>query len=589
MSRLVTCGAELNFLGSNSPELVAGGAAGQATIQTLNPRTGSYAYRCVAPSGGDIATVGASGILAASTTFFGRACCYFVDLPSSTVAVVCYGTAGQIAAKLTSGGKLQLFVGGTQVGADSIETLLTGFYYVIELSVTINGASQSTAAELRLDGVSVASSTHSAATLGTDFLAGWIEAQTSKTMHIDDVAINDNQGSAQNSWPGDGKIVLLTPITDTQRGSWTGGAGGTTNVFDGVNNTPPIGTATETNLTQMESTDSSGNNTTDEFRGTTETYENASTQYENFDTAGSSTQPIGDGTIIYAAQTFKYRKSFSAVLLYLSKVGTPTDDVQIMLCTDDGGVPNLGTADILASSNLISCSTLTGTAAEYTFDISRIPLQRNSTYWIVIKRTGVANASNYPRTYYSSGDAYADGAAFKLIGSSWSLLGSPSLDLRMRFRERIGVTAPVRVIVPIANHGEDVSTNTKTGSFGLQANPVDPAYSTAFTNTFTFGNDGGALGTYPTGWVWTIGTPFYDPSITIATGTTLGARKTDSGTRVASIDSLAAYVEYQPHYATSDQAIISINIDVTNAGTIVASGNEITDASRALGVQGDGR
>lgn len=73
----------------------------------------------------------------------------------------------------------------------------------------------------------------------------------------------------------DSKLVLLLPISDNQRGSWTGGAGGTTNLYDAINNVPPIGTATETNLTQIESADSSGNNSTDEYRINMSTYSSA--------------------------------------------------------------------------------------------------------------------------------------------------------------------------------------------------------------------------------------------------------------------------------------------------------------------------
>jgi hypothetical protein len=54
------------------------------------------------------------------------------------------------------------------------------------------------------------------------------------------------------------KIVLLKAISDNQVGSWTGGQGGTSNLFDAVNNIPPIGTSSETNLTQIENVTSGG-------------------------------------------------------------------------------------------------------------------------------------------------------------------------------------------------------------------------------------------------------------------------------------------------------------------------------------------
>lgn len=72
---------------------------------------------------------------------------------------------------------------------------------------------------------------------------------------LDDFALNDDGGGAtqQNSRPGDGKIVLLRPISDSAIGTgWAAGGGGTTNLFTAVDNTPPVGVAdTGTNTSQI--------------------------------------------------------------------------------------------------------------------------------------------------------------------------------------------------------------------------------------------------------------------------------------------------------------------------------------------------
>lgn len=68
----------------------------------------------------------------------------------------------------------------------------------------------------------------------------------------DDLALNDDQGASQNSWPGEGRVIHVKPASDNARVNWTGGAGGTTNLFDAVNNTPPIGqSGAGTNLSQI--------------------------------------------------------------------------------------------------------------------------------------------------------------------------------------------------------------------------------------------------------------------------------------------------------------------------------------------------
>ena len=62
---------------------------------------------------------------------------------------------------------------------------------------------------------------------------------------IDDIAVNDNQGSDQNSFPGHGKIILLPAISDNAVGAnWeapqTTGSD-TTNIYSAVANRPPVG------------------------------------------------------------------------------------------------------------------------------------------------------------------------------------------------------------------------------------------------------------------------------------------------------------------------------------------------------------
>src|SRR3990167_2955822 len=57
----------------------------------------------------------------------------------------------------------------------------------------------------------------------------------------------DDWAEDNSDFPGEGKVVLLLPISDNARDTlWTGGAGGTTNLWDAVDNKTPLGTATET-------------------------------------------------------------------------------------------------------------------------------------------------------------------------------------------------------------------------------------------------------------------------------------------------------------------------------------------------------
>lgn len=297
-----------------------------------------------------------------------------------------YGSGGETLVKLTIDTSRQLIlkdVAGTQVGSAS-SALSVDTWYRIEVMM-MNGSTASTdELELRIDGVTVASSTtNNAATVAPNAVqfGSTLATTIGITQYFAALAVNDDQGASQSSWPGDGNIVLLKPISDNQVGSWTGGVGGTTNLYDAVDNTPPAGTASESNTTQVESVDSSGDNATDEYRVNLTTY------------------------------------------------------------TDAG----------------------------------------------------------------------------------------------------IGGSDTISVLHPVINHGEDASTGTKTGSFGLQANPAAAGY-----DTFTFGDNAGALGTWPSNWRWLLGTPVYAPSPTLGSSPVLAVRKTDAGTRAASVDFMGVYVDFTP-------------------------------------------
>jgi hypothetical protein len=86
---------------------------------------------------------------------------------------------------------------------------------------------------------------------------------------IDDVLVDDTTFTS-SGFPGAGQSVLLKPTADPGAlGSWTGGGGGTTNLWDAVNNTPPTGALTPTNTTQIKNAVSG---TTLDYVATMQTY-----------------------------------------------------------------------------------------------------------------------------------------------------------------------------------------------------------------------------------------------------------------------------------------------------------------------------
>jgi hypothetical protein len=206
-------------------------------------------------------------------------------LPSSTARIMYMqeSAGGALAgARLTAAGKIQLFneTGSpAQIGSDSAATVTTDTWYRLELYVkTAAGATD--ACELRLDGVSVASG--SGLSLSENqiirLFMGWVNdaGANGRTFWIDDVAVNDDQGATNNTWPGEGSIVYLDPTADSAlTGSWTAGAGATTSLFDAVNNVPAAGLAagSATNTSQIKNTNTA--DTTGNYDATMQSYTTA--------------------------------------------------------------------------------------------------------------------------------------------------------------------------------------------------------------------------------------------------------------------------------------------------------------------------
>lgn len=177
--------------------------------------------------------------------------------------------------ELDTAGKIVLEVpDGTSRGT-SANALSDNVWYRIEAFFNFDVAGTSDQIDVRVDGSSVLSGTFDGNTTVPIDRFSFGRPTAGITWDFDDCALNDSSGSDQNSWPGEGKVLLCVPTSDSQVGSWTGGAGGTTNLFAAVDNKPPTGTATETDTTQIENADGSPDNATDEYRANLQSYTTA--------------------------------------------------------------------------------------------------------------------------------------------------------------------------------------------------------------------------------------------------------------------------------------------------------------------------
>lgn len=112
-------------------------------------------------------------------------------------------------------------------------------------------------------------------------------------------------------------------------------------------------------------------------------------------------------------------KSVDKITVYIAKQGTPADNVQIALQADSSGTPS-GT-DIASGS--VSGASLTTTAAAYTITLdTRATLAANTQYWVVYRRSGATDNTNYYRVgglVYSS--TYSGGALYyHESGTTWA-------------------------------------------------------------------------------------------------------------------------------------------------------------------------
>jgi hypothetical protein len=237
VARLWQCGFELN---STSTGMEFTTSSGTISLQTGTVRTGTYALRAnpTASTGfvrwhafaTDQAIVGYQRFYLNIATLPSTASsiCRFLDTTNASTGAI----------RLSTTGTLQLLnAAGTQIGSSSA-TLSTGTWYMVELKTDATGAG---ALDARLDGSSFASGANSAQGNWSRVLIGVIGSNATTDLAFDDWAVNDASGSAQNSWPGSGKILHLLPNGDGDAHAWgntANGAGASTN-YTLVNEVPP--------------------------------------------------------------------------------------------------------------------------------------------------------------------------------------------------------------------------------------------------------------------------------------------------------------------------------------------------------------
>jgi hypothetical protein len=226
MARLWQSGFELNTLGALGVEFTV--VHGSPTIVTTPVLSGTYALR--------ISSLVSTAFQGVRYTFFTVDSngplffrCYFryATLPTADNTIIVIETLGAVRlifVELDSTGALKLNDEDGQIGSAS-SALSANIWYRVEIKYDRTPAAGSHVVRARVDGNEFAGSATRNLSSGVGrYRVGGNESNEAQTIglwYFDDLVINDNTGSFQNSYPGAGEIVHLKPNAAGDASDWT--------------------------------------------------------------------------------------------------------------------------------------------------------------------------------------------------------------------------------------------------------------------------------------------------------------------------------------------------------------------------------
>jgi hypothetical protein len=220
MARLFTSGFETGAIGNSTNNSEWSAISGTPTPSLVSSpvRSGGWALK-INPSA-NFASVRKFFVPSVTTgTYFFRICLWVDALPSGQTEVANWADAS-----LTSQDRLFVNANGTltlqatvQSGVPTVvsSALSIQTWYIVEVKMVVSTAGAGLL-ELRLNGVVQGTTLTSITTITTN-LTNWqlgITVSGTATLYYDDIAINDNTGANQNSYPGDGHVTLAAPASD---------------------------------------------------------------------------------------------------------------------------------------------------------------------------------------------------------------------------------------------------------------------------------------------------------------------------------------------------------------------------------------
>jgi len=244
--------------------------------------------------------------------------------------------------------------------------------------------------------------------------------------------------------------------------------------------------------------------------------------------------------------------------------------IEVQVAASDNRVALNGTTEITNANALLlnplwgATDTTAATYTAYVDDIARsttfpvgegrtvllLPVSDNAAgSW---KKGSAANAVAFGGTGFEAVNntppvgTVTPEATTAAISNNVSGATSPNCDMNMATYASAGIAGRdlVNLVMPLIWHGEDVATGTKTGTNQIVSNPAGSA-----SSTFNYGNDVGAVNTFPTNWRYSTSGSVAGPTVTVGTSPVLRVSKTDTGTRAADVCFMGLYVDYTPGVA----------------------------------------
>ncbi len=227
MARILSEGFEWG----NTADLVMNGVE----FNTSVVRSGAYSAR-MAQNADYIQFIFPAGI----TEFYLRAAVYQSSYGKEWQI---YGDAGLVAKINFSNNRLTAYIGTTQIGNTGTGSNPPNQWNLVEVHYKM--ADSGGVFQIKIEGILLLDwSGDSNPNTSTQISHTWFPGGDASALYLDDMAINDTSGTEQNSWPGDGHILMFDANGNGDSSQLVGSDGNSTDNYLLVDETPPDGDTT---------------------------------------------------------------------------------------------------------------------------------------------------------------------------------------------------------------------------------------------------------------------------------------------------------------------------------------------------------